>query len=52
MTDPSDVDDFREVMARFATGVTVMTVCVDGRPHGMTANAVTSVALDPLLVLV
>lgn len=45
--------DFRGVMSRFATGVTVMTCCTaDGEPHGMTANAVSSVSLDPLLVLV
>ena len=45
-------DGFRAVMSRFATGVTVMTCrCVE-EPHGMTANAVTSVSLDPLLVLV
>ena len=44
---------FRAVMARFATGVTVMTsVDAAGEPSGMTANAVTSVSLDPLLVLV
>lgn len=43
---------FRGVMGRFATGVTVMTTVVDGVPHGMTANAITSVSLDPLLVLV
>ena len=45
-------DDFRDVMSRFATGVTVMTCHHDGEPHGMTANAVASVSLDPLLVLV
>jgi flavin reductase (DIM6/NTAB) family NADH-FMN oxidoreductase RutF len=39
-------------MSRFATGVTVMTCHVDGEPHGMTANAVSSVSLDPLLALV
>lgn len=50
--DRSDIDDYRAVMGRFATGVTVMTVTVDGRPHGMTANAVASVSLQPLLVLV
>lgn len=49
---PPDSDQFRAVMGRFATGVTVMTVDVDGSPHGMTANAVASVGLDPLLVLV
>lgn len=45
-------DRFRAVMSRFATGVTVMTTVVDGEPHGMTANAVCSVSLEPLLVLV
>lgn len=43
---------FREVMGRFATGVTVMTVRAGGVPHGMTANAVSSVSLEPRLVLV
>lgn len=49
---PPDPDAFRAVMSRFATGVTVMTTVVDGEPHGMTANAVSSVSLEPLLVLV
>ena len=40
----------REVMARFATGVTVLTATGE-HTHGMTANAVTSVSLDPPLVL-
>ena len=39
-------------MGSFATGVTVITVDCDGEVHGMTANAFTSVSLDPLLVLV
>ncbi|WP_424923279.1 flavin reductase family protein [Amycolatopsis arida] len=40
----------REVMAQFATGVTVLTA--GGRDgHGMTANAFSSVSLDPPLVL-
>ena len=45
-------EGFRAVMSRFATGVTVMTCHVEGAPHGMTANAVSSVSLDPLLALV
>ncbi|MDX1659471.1 MAG: flavin reductase family protein [Nitriliruptorales bacterium] len=45
-------DRFRAVMSRFATGVTVMTSCGEGLPHGMTANAVASLSLDPPLVLV
>jgi flavin reductase (DIM6/NTAB) family NADH-FMN oxidoreductase RutF len=44
--------DFRKALGSFATGVTVITVDYDGQVHGMTANAFTSVSLDPLLVLV
>jgi len=44
--------EFRRAMGCFATGVTVITVDYDGAVHGMTANAFTSVSLDPLLVLV
>jgi flavin reductase (DIM6/NTAB) family NADH-FMN oxidoreductase RutF len=45
--------DFREAMGHFATGVTVVTsVGADGRPVGTTANAVSSLSLDPPLVLV
>ena len=39
-------------MGCFATGVTIVTVDLDGEVHGMTANSFTSVSLDPLLVLV
>ena len=44
--------EFRKAMGCFATGVTIITVDLDGEVHGMTANAFTSVSLDPLLVLV
>lgn len=42
----------RKIMGCFATGVTVVTCEHDGKLHGMTANAVTSLSLDPPLVLV
>jgi flavin reductase (DIM6/NTAB) family NADH-FMN oxidoreductase RutF len=45
-------NEFRKAMGSFATGVTVITVDYEGAVHGMTANAFTSVSLDPLLVLV
>ncbi len=45
-------DEFRTVMSRFATGVTVVTCVQDGFDHAMTANAFASVSLDPALVLV
>jgi flavin reductase (DIM6/NTAB) family NADH-FMN oxidoreductase RutF len=44
--------EFRKALGSFATGVTVITVDHEGEVHGMTANAFTSVSLDPLLVLV
>lgn len=40
----------REVMARFATGVVLLTTGGEN-VHGMTANAFTSVSLEPELVL-
>ncbi|MGH3322589.1 MAG: flavin reductase family protein [Streptosporangiaceae bacterium] len=39
-------------MGGFATGVAVVTTDVDGIPHGMTVNSLTSVSLDPPLLLV
>ncbi len=42
----------RRIMGRFATGVTVVTTGKDDQIHGMTANAVTSLSLDPPLILV
>jgi len=44
--------EFRKAMGAFATGVTIITVDLEGEVHGMTANAFTSVSLDPMLVLV
>jgi flavin reductase (DIM6/NTAB) family NADH-FMN oxidoreductase RutF len=45
-------ESFRRAMSHFATGVTVITVDYDGEIQGMTANAFTSVSMDPMLVLV
>jgi flavin reductase (DIM6/NTAB) family NADH-FMN oxidoreductase RutF len=39
-------------MGRFATGVTIITTRHGDHLHGMTANAVSSLSLDPMLVLV
>jgi len=45
--------EFREAMGQLPTGVTVVTsVGDDGQPVGTTANAVTSLSLDPPLLLV
>lgn len=43
---------FRAALGRFATGVTVVSAVADGVDYAMTANAVTSVSLDPPMVLV
>jgi flavin reductase (DIM6/NTAB) family NADH-FMN oxidoreductase RutF len=46
-------DKFRQVMGNFATGITVVTTLdKGGKPYGLTVNSFTSVALDPILVLV
>lgn len=46
-------DEFRMAMSQFATGVTVITTVDDqGQPHSMTANAFTSVCLEPPVVLI
>ena len=42
----------RKIFGHFATGVTVVTTDGEGGPHGLTANAVASLSLDPPLVLV
>lgn len=43
----------RRTMGRFATGVAVVTTLdATGTPHGMTINSLTSVSLDPPMLLV
>lgn len=48
----ADADGLRGAMRMFPTGVTVVTSGSEERAEGMTANAVISVSLDPLLFLV
>jgi 3-hydroxy-9,10-secoandrosta-1,3,5(10)-triene-9,17-dione monooxygenase reductase component len=47
-----EMKKFRQCLAKFATGVTVVT-CTDdaGKPYGITANSFSSVSLEPRLVL-
>ena len=45
-------DVFRRVMGHFVTGVTVVTALDDGRPAGITVNALSSVSLEPPLVVI
>jgi flavin reductase (DIM6/NTAB) family NADH-FMN oxidoreductase RutF len=44
--------DFRNALGAFATGVTVITTQRGEHPYGMTANAFSSLSLDPPLILV
>ena len=46
-----DARTFRHTVGKFVTGVTVIAVDVKGSIRAMTANAFTSVSLDPPLVL-
>jgi flavin reductase (DIM6/NTAB) family NADH-FMN oxidoreductase RutF len=52
MTVGPDRELFREVFGRFATGVAVVTSATPAASGGMTANALCSLSLDPLLALV
>ena len=47
-----DPELFREVFGRFVTGVAVITAAGPAGAGGMTANALCSLSLDPLLALV
>lgn len=51
---PPTVDPrtYRNTIGLFASGVTVITTRLGDIVHGMTANAVSSVSLDPTLLLV
>ncbi len=43
---------FRRVMGSFATGVAVVTTSHGGEQFGTTVNSLTSVSLEPLIILV
>lgn len=45
-------EDYKSVMRRWPSGVTIVTLQHDGMPHGLTASAFTSVSVGPPLVLV
>jgi flavin reductase (DIM6/NTAB) family NADH-FMN oxidoreductase RutF/DNA-binding GntR family transcriptional regulator len=48
---PVDAAHFRHVVGHLASGVTVLTTESDGKRHGMTASSVTSLSLDPPMML-
>jgi flavin reductase (DIM6/NTAB) family NADH-FMN oxidoreductase RutF len=43
---------YRKAISRFVTGVTLITTCTEEGLVGMTANAVTSLSLQPLQLIV
>ncbi|MEU9406774.1 flavin reductase family protein [Streptomyces sp. NPDC048281] len=45
-------DEYRDLIGRFASGVTVVTTLCEGIPYGTTASSLTSVSLTPPLLLV
>ena len=49
---PIDPQRYRRAVGRFATGVAVVTCQSPSGPAGLTTNALTSLSLDPLLLLV
>jgi flavin reductase (DIM6/NTAB) family NADH-FMN oxidoreductase RutF len=49
---PIEKDFFRQIMGRFATGVTVVTTSHQGTLGGLTVNAFCSLSLNPPLVLI
>jgi flavin reductase (DIM6/NTAB) family NADH-FMN oxidoreductase RutF len=50
---PIEKNELRRVMGHFATGVTVITTfSKEGKLHGLTANAVSSLSLVPPLMLI
>ncbi|WP_158266556.1 flavin reductase family protein [Allosphingosinicella deserti] len=51
-TDPQVTDGFRAAMRRVASTVNVITICVGGEPMGITATAMSSLAMDPPSLLV
>lgn len=46
-----DAPHFRHVVGHLASGVTVVTTRAGGRRHGMTASSVTSLSMDPPMML-
>jgi flavin reductase (DIM6/NTAB) family NADH-FMN oxidoreductase RutF len=47
-----DAQAFKDVLAHWASGVTIVTTSDDGVVHGMTVSSFSSLSVDPPLVLV
>src|SRR3954452_19444771 len=48
---PVTPEQFRDALGAYATGVTIVTAIGPNGPSGATANAVTSLSLDPPMML-
>jgi flavin reductase (DIM6/NTAB) family NADH-FMN oxidoreductase RutF len=51
-SDPEVTSGFRQAMRSVASTVNVITICVRGEPMGITATAMSSLAMDPPSLLV
>ena len=51
-TDPELAPAFKQAMRRVASTVNVITICLDGEPMGITATAMSALALDPPSLLI
>ena len=49
---PPEPAQIKEVLSRFASGVTVVTTVLDGAPYGLTVSAFSAVSLRPPRVLI
>ncbi|MDB5723028.1 MAG: flavin reductase [Alphaproteobacteria bacterium] len=47
-----DIENFRLAMRRVASTVNVISICVEGRPMGITATAMSALSMDPASLLV
>ena len=46
------MEDLREVMRHWVTGVSIVTAELDGKVHGMTVGSLVSVSIDPPRIIV
>ncbi|GAB1420141.1 hypothetical protein MASR2M15_02230 [Anaerolineales bacterium] len=47
-----DVQEFKNIMSHWATGISIVTAAKDNQLYGLTANSFTSVSIDPPTVSV
>jgi 3-hydroxy-9,10-secoandrosta-1,3,5(10)-triene-9,17-dione monooxygenase reductase component len=46
-----DKQELRHIMGHYATGASIVTAMWEGQPHGLAVNSLTSVSLEPPLIL-